>query len=208
FAEPLVDEPGDDDAAVEAELAAGQENPEDLGSSASAPASVVGGVSRTTVVGDSTGSWIETALAWVPPSSGVVEVSTEVSSASVEAPAAPDLACVSVIDQSCPYRVRRLVTAQSSSRTVMLLGQSCSSGSSALRAMATRVTPSGRSISLTPIVFRSRVRRTGFTGVRRTPPLEVMANNSSSGLITTAPTSPPRRSVILAVSTPFPPLPC
>src|SRR5262249_16063742 len=57
-----------------------------------------------------------------PPSSGVVEVSTEVSSASVEAPAAPDLACVSVIDQSCPYRVRRLVTAQSSSRTVCCLG--------------------------------------------------------------------------------------
>ena len=70
------------------------------------------------------------------------------------------------------------------------------------------VTPSGRSISLTPIVFRSRVRRTGFTGVRMTPPLLVMANSSSSGLITNAPTSPPRRSVIFAVNTPLPPRPC
>src|SRR5436190_123845 len=74
--------------------------------------------------------------------------------------------------------------------------------------MATRVTPSGRSMSLTPIVFRSLVRRTGFTGVRITPPLDVIAKSSSSGLITTAPTSPPRRDVILAVSTPFPPRPC
>ena len=48
---------------------------------------------------------------------------------------------------------------------------------------------------------------TGFTGVRITPPFDVMANNSSSGLMTTAPTKPPRRDVILAVKTPLPPRP-
>src|SRR5689334_17194527 len=41
--------------------------------------------------------------AGAPPLSVVAGVSTGGSSASVEAPAAPDLACVSVIDQSCPY---------------------------------------------------------------------------------------------------------
>ena len=123
-------------------------------------------------------------------------------------PVTPDFACVSVIDQSSvlgsdpPLRWSAALLGRCS-----LVRQSCSSGSSALRAIATRVTPSGRSINLTPIVFRSRVRRTGFTGVRITPPLDVIAKSSSSALIITAPTSPPRRCVILAVRTPLPPRP-
>ena len=51
---------------------------------------------------------------------------------------------------------------------------SCSSGSSALRATATRVTPSGRFISRTPMVCRC-ARRTSAAFVRMTPPSEVIA---------------------------------
>ena len=55
-----------------------------------------------------------------------------------------------------------------------LMGYPCSSGSSALRATATRVTPSGRFMSRTPIVCRW-ARRTSRALVLMTPPLDVIA---------------------------------
>ena len=121
--------------------------------------------------------------------------------------AAASCAAPEPFERSSESRRVRRVTRASSGRSRHRYSWLHSSGSSALRATATIVTPSGRFISRTPMVCRC-ARRTSRALVRITPPLDVIAYTSSSGRTASAPTSPPRVDTIRAVSTPLPPRPC
>jgi len=75
-----------------------------------------------------------------------------------------------------PVAVKRRLGIHAAGLSVRQLrhAHSCSSGSSALRAIATRLTPSGRFINRTPIVCRC-ARRTSAACVRMTTPSDVIA---------------------------------
>src|SRR5690606_14809416 len=110
--------------------------------------------------------------------------------------------CLRLVGGSSSAGILRACHASPLVASVASAGSPCPLGSSALRATASSVVPSSRFINRTPLVCLPAL-RTCLAAVRMTPPLDVMANNSSSASTISAATSFPRRSSYCNVSTPL-----